>query len=106
MPRHLYLVPGADDLASGVNEKGAAVDPHILFAVHGLFHPDSVGLGNLLAFIGSEREVELLFVTELCMAVERVLEMPTMSVLAASNSDFRSRKSLDSVVQPGVMSLG
>ena len=61
-------LPDLGDLAIGADQVGGALDAHALFAVHVLFAPGAVLLGDLVVGVGEQWEVERVLVAELHMA--------------------------------------
>src|SRR5246127_1909234 len=76
MARHPDFVPNAAHGALPVDQEGAALDAHILAAIHALFDPDAVFFADIGARIGSEDERELMLLLELVMRSDRVLRDP------------------------------
>src|SRR5712675_1090292 len=56
MPLGLHLVEDLRDLSIFSDEKGRALDAHVLLAVHALLFPNAVFLGNLMIDVGQQRE--------------------------------------------------
>src|SRR5579864_429928 len=60
--------PDPAHLAGAVDQEGRALDAQRLLAVQGLLAPGAVGVGDPVAGIGEEREVEAVLVAELAVA--------------------------------------
>src|SRR6187549_3543015 len=67
MARNLDLAPGAAHDAVPVNQKRAAVNAHVLAAVHAFLDPDPVMFGDLAGSVGGENERQRVLLLELVM---------------------------------------
>ena len=106
MAAHLNLTPGFANHTFFVDEKGGALNSHVLAPIEALLHPHTIGLAERALGVGNEGEGKVVLGLELVVPGDAVLETPTMVVLACSNSGDASAKAIDSLVQPDVMSLG
>src|SRR4051794_11995566 len=69
----LDLAPGSPDHAFAVDQEGRAFDTHVLLAVHALFLPDLVFLGDAGGLVRGQGERQLVFLLELVVAGDAVL---------------------------------
>ena len=105
-PSTLTLAKYLADDSFAVDDEGRSLDAHKFLAVHVLFFPDAVGVADLVAYVGEQRERKLEFLGEFGMRIGVV------GADAQDNGPFflksadSSRKLHASVVQPGVSSLG
>ena len=92
----------------GADQEGGAFNAHEFAAVERFFLPDAVRLADLARFIKKEREIQLVFFTELreCSGAFLLRLTPSGMLLCSARGVAKSRKSQASCVQPGVIALG
>src|SRR5262249_22271819 len=76
MARHLDLVPDVAHNAVLVDQKGAAVDPHVFAAIHAFFDPDPITLGHLAGRVGSQGKRQLVLLFEFVVRGDRIAGDP------------------------------
>src|SRR5712692_10796418 len=68
----LHLSPDVGDPAVRAEQESGPNNPHEDLAVHGFFAPDAIGLDHLVAFIGKERNAEIVLLLELVLRRDRI----------------------------------